>query len=118
MWDQTRTVEQIADACEPTAGVESIFRPVEQPPRPGAVPFIEVEHDQCRWPLWEHESEAKLVCGSPQHSTATSYCREHWIASGRAHAGRPLSPRSLPREPKAVACERVSLLTLQRNEGF
>ncbi len=116
MWDEAGAAQAIT--TEATGSAEAAPLPIALPPTPGAVLFIEVQHHHCRWPLWEGETQAKFVCGSPRHSAATSYCCEHWIASGGARAGRATSTRFLGREPKAVARQRLDLLTLQRSEGF
>ena len=118
MWDDAATAREITEdaADHDRLGPDSGGLP--RPPSPGAVLLIEAEHRHCRWPLWEGENEAKFICGSPRHSASTSYCCEHWIASGRARASRAPSSRYLGREPKAVARERLDLLTLQQREGF
>ncbi len=30
-----------------------------------SVPFLSARTGQCHWPLWEHASDPKLVCGEP-----------------------------------------------------
>ncbi len=116
MWDDAETAQAITP--EATGSVEAAPVPIVLPPTPGAVLFIEAQHHHCRWPLWEDEAQAKFVCGSPRHSAATSYCCDHWIASGGARASRAPSARFLNRESKAIARQRLNLLTLQRREGF
>ena len=116
MWDDAATAPAIAD--EAADGPEAAPSPIAVPPMPGAVLFIEAQHHHCRWPLWEDEAQAKFVCGSPRHNAATSYCCEHWIASGGARVSRVPSARFLSREPKAVARQRLDVLTFQRSEGF
>lgn len=118
MWDDAAAAQAITDDA---AGHDRLGPQTDgpsRPPVPGAVLFIEAGHRHCRWPLWEAENDAKFVCGAPRHSASTSYCREHWAASGGARAGRAPSSRLFSREPKAVARERLDLLTLQRHEGF
>ncbi len=116
MWDDAGTTRAITD--EAADSPEALPSPIPAPPTPGAVLLIEAQHHHCRWPLWDGENQAKFVCGSPRHSAVTSYCCEHWIASGGARVGRAPSARSLTRESKALARQRLDLLTLQRNEGF
>ncbi len=116
MWDDADAGQEIAD--EAADGPEAEPSPIAVPPSPGAVLLIEAQHHHCRWPLWEDEAQAKFVCGSPRYNAATSYCGEHWIASGGARVSRAPSARSLIREPKALARQRLDLLALQRNEGF
>ena len=116
MWDDAGKAQETIPETPDSAEVAPL--PIALPPTPGAVLFIEAQHHHCRWPLWEDEAQAKFVCGSPRHSAATSYCCEHWIASGGARASRASSARFLNRESKAIARQRLDLLTLQRNEGF
>jgi hypothetical protein len=116
MWDGAGTVEEMTTEAADCA--EAAPHPVLLPPTPGAVLFIEAEHHHCRWPLWDGETQAKFVCGSPRHSASTSYCHEHWIASGRALASGTPSTRYLGHEPRAVVRQRFDLLTLRRSEGF
>ena len=116
MWDDAGTAQETIPETPDSTAIASL--PIAWPPTSGAVLFIEALHHHCRWPLWEDEAQAKFVCGSPRHSAATSYCCEHWIASGRARASRAPSARFLNRESKATARQRLDRLTLQRNEGF
>ena len=116
MWDDVGTAQAITTEVTDTA--EAAPHLCVLPPTPRAVLFIEAQHHHCRWPLWDDDGQPKFVCGSPRHSAATSYCCDHWIASGGARASRAPSARFLNREPKAVARQRLDLLTLQRSEGF
>ncbi len=115
MWDDAGTAQE--STTEATDCVGAAPHPVLLPPTPGAVLLIEAEPRHCRWPLWDDQTQAKFVCGSPRHSALTSYCCEHWIASGGAHASRAPSTRFLGREPKVAARQRLDLLTLRRSEG-
>jgi hypothetical protein len=63
-------------------GVELRRREAAARPGPRPVPFLEAAHRDCRWPLWDSDSEPKLVCGAPRIPDV-SYCREHWRLSRR-----------------------------------
>ncbi len=41
------------------------------------VPLIAASSNQCRWPLWEADTDPRHVCGAPREPDAP-YCREHW----------------------------------------
>ena len=43
----------------------------------GPVSLIEVGFRQCRYPLWEGQSDPKLVCGKETLTANSSWCEEH-----------------------------------------
>ncbi len=118
MWGDAGMAQDIIEETTDCAGPMPRRVAPLQPPLPGAVLFMEAGPSHCRWPLWVSEDEAKFICGSPRHSASTSYCCEHWIASGGARVGRSPCARYVSREPKIAARERLDLLTLRRREGF
>src|ERR671929_58309 len=43
----------------------------------GPVSLIEVGFRQCRYPLWEGQSDPKLVCGKETLTANSSWCEQH-----------------------------------------
>jgi hypothetical protein len=43
----------------------------------GPVSLIEVGFRQCRYPLWERQSDPKLVCGKETLSANSPWCEQH-----------------------------------------
>ncbi|WP_150526798.1 GcrA family cell cycle regulator [Roseibium sediminis] len=56
----------------------------------GGVPLIELERDQCKWPLWKHDDDPRHCCGAK--ATRGSYCEAHarLATAGRADGIRLL----------------------------
>jgi hypothetical protein len=50
--------------------------PAAQPPSLPGVPFIDADPHQCRWPLWEADTDPRHVCGALREPDAP-YRREH-----------------------------------------
>jgi hypothetical protein len=86
----TRPATALAISDEDDASV------AERAAFPG-VPFIDAAPNQCRWPLWEAETDPQHVCGA-RKLPGSSYCREH---QHRARAvGHNLSPAPNNERPR------------------
>ena len=91
-----RGMEQAASSikavsAEPQAGDDNAFAEPEPVAElsPSAVHLLDATHEQCRWPLWDHDEEPKYVCGADAEP-GCSYCRAHrriaYVRRQPAHA--------------------------------
>jgi hypothetical protein len=60
-----------------TTGAEMPVIPAVPARSDGPVSLIEVGFRQCRYPLWEGQSDPKLVCGKETLTANSSWCEQH-----------------------------------------